>query len=72
VVTTTAPTLIYAEPTLAGTRVGTIPVGQQLNVIGIRAVDGFAWYFVDYRIQDSSVSGWVQASRVREVGGVCQ
>jgi len=42
-----------------------------MNVLEIRSVDGFAWYRVEYEIDGIPVTGWVQASRVREFGPPC-
>jgi tetratricopeptide (TPR) repeat protein len=71
IVITTQQVIVRSRPTLAGTPISTAPVNQQMNVLEIRSVDGFAWYRVEYTIDGIPVMGWVQASRVREFGPPC-
>lgn len=71
IVITTQQVIVRSRPTLAGTPISTAPVNQQMNVLEIRSVDGFAWYRVEYEIDGIPVTGWVQASRVREFGPPC-
>ncbi|MDW8298663.1 MAG: hypothetical protein RML95_04940 [Anaerolineae bacterium] len=71
IVITTQQVIVRSRPTLAGTPINTAPINQQMNVLEIRSVDGFAWYRVEYQIDGIPVTGWVQASRVREFGPPC-
>ncbi|MFN7210530.1 MAG: hypothetical protein ACK4P1_09090, partial [Aggregatilineales bacterium] len=71
IVITTQQVIVRSRPTLAGTPISTAAVNQQMNVLEIRSVDGFAWYRVEYEVDGIPVTGWVQASRVREFGPPC-
>ncbi len=71
VVITTQQVIVRSRPTLAGTPISTAAVNQQMNVLQIQSVDGFAWYRVEYTVDGILVSGWVQASRVRDFGPPC-
>ncbi len=71
IVITTQQVIVRSRPTLAGTPISTAVVNQQMNVLEIRSVDGFAWYRVEYQVDGIPVMGWVQASRTREFGPPC-
>lgn len=71
IVIATQQVIVRSRPTLAGTPISTAAVNQQMNVLEIRSVDGFAWYRVEYEVDGIPVTGWVQASRVREFGPPC-
>ncbi|MFQ3535675.1 MAG: hypothetical protein SNJ58_07345 [Aggregatilineales bacterium] len=71
IVITTQQVIVRSRPTLAGTPISTAGTNQQMNVLEIRSVDGFAWYRVEYTVDGIPVTGWVQASRVREFGPPC-
>jgi tetratricopeptide (TPR) repeat protein len=64
--------IVRSRPNLGAQPISTARSNQQMDVLEIAAVDGFAWYRVQYFVDGLPVTGWVQASRTREFGPPCR